>query len=69
MSGGVSVGSALGVQRQGPDGQASELLVTPPPTAVYMRCCGTWEEYDESVNWSTLEGPGYLHWSRAECRL
>lgn len=41
----------------------------PSVTAVYMRCCSAWEEYDESVNWSSYDEIGYVHWSRDECRL
>lgn len=44
-------------------------VAAPSITAVYMRCCAAWEEDDETVDWGSLEGPGYLHWGRDECRL
>lgn len=40
----------------------------PPAGAVYMRCCRAWEEDENTVNWSSQDDKGYLHWSERECR-
>ena len=67
MDGSVPVAS---VQVRGHEGAArssSELLVT--PGAIRMRCCGALEEDENAVDWGSANADGYLHWSRAECRL
>lgn len=37
-------------------------LTEAPLGSCWMRCCGRWEEDENAVNWSTLQGGGYLHW-------
>ena len=67
MDGSVPVAELVGVRRQGHDGPSDQLLVT--PGAVQMRCCGAHEEDENTVDWRSATEAGYLHWSRAECRL
>lgn len=60
----------------GQEGPTGELLVMEteiaeaPPVAAsfYMRCCASWEEDENAVDFKTYDEVGYLHWSRAECR-
>lgn len=65
MDGSVPVAELVGVQRQGQERPADQLLVG----AVQMRCCGAQEEDENTVDWRSATADGYLHWSRAECRL
>ena len=67
MDGSVPVAELVGVRRQGQGRPSDQLLVT--PGAVRMRCCGAQEEDENSVDWGSATADGYLHWSRAECRL
>jgi hypothetical protein len=33
-----------------------------PLGACWMRCCGAWEEDENTVDWGSLADGGYLHW-------
>lgn len=65
---GSSVAAVLASGHDSEDRPAGELLVA-PVGAFYMRCCSAWEEDENTVDFKTNDEVGYLHWSRAECRL